>query len=63
MVNSIRSIEPKWGEKNIPPRPGRDLEFKQTQSGTMAEIVTNQDELDEWEKLFGDKVREIDTDL
>lgn len=53
MVNSIKSIEPKWGEKNIPPRP---MPFrKYVIAGTaMKEVVENKDEIDEWDKVFGE---------
>lgn len=52
MLNGIKSIDPKWGEQNIPPRPKVRKEFNETGIGYM-EKVTNQDELDEWDRLFG----------
>jgi hypothetical protein len=52
MINSIRSIEPKWGEKNMPPRPKEVKEYKDLGNGSMTQIVTNQEEIKEWDSFF-----------
>lgn len=58
MVKTIRSIEPKWGEANIPPRPREQLEIVSTdeQTATARTRVVNQNEIDEWDKIFKDQL-------
>lgn len=62
MVNAIKSIDPYWGEKNIPPKPQAILDhtFEKLEDGTTVsiEVVVNQEELDLWESLFGNKQRQ-----
>ncbi len=53
MVNSIKSIDPKWGSKNIPPRPSEKCELIEGRA-----VVVNSDELDEWDNLFSKKLLE-----
>ena len=56
MLNGIKSIDPKWGEKNIPPKPRPITERVEEYVGSMAiirERVENQREIEEWEALFG----------
>jgi hypothetical protein len=49
MLNGLKSIEPKWGEANIPPRPKKDWRYDDN-----ADVeVINQKELDEWDSYFG----------
>lgn len=56
MLNGIKSIDPKWGEKNIPPRPFETLSYiNDTSKNTSIATITNQKELDEWDSLFKDK--------
>lgn len=58
MVNSIKSIEPKWGEKNIPPRPDEKVD-EEIKGNTAILTVKNQEELDEWDRLFGNEGKEV----
>lgn len=52
MLNGIKSIDPLWGEKNIPPRPEPDRKMEVL--GEVAhETVANQEEIDNWDRLFG----------
>lgn len=56
MVNAIKSIDPLWGAKNIPPRPAEEwtTEFSNA-ANTVAKKIVNQNKLDLWDKLFADK--------
>lgn len=54
MLNSIKSIDPLYGDLNIPPRPKPTYSYKEIRPGTMKETITNQAELDEWDALFGE---------
>lgn len=56
IIGSIKAIEPKWGKDNIPPRPKPKHEYEAKPDGMMYEKTTNQDELDEWDRLFKDKL-------
>lgn len=54
MLNSIKSIDPKWGKDNIPPRPRPQIETTLSEEKQMGiQRVVNQEELDEWDKFFG----------
>lgn len=58
MLNSIKSIDPFWPPLNIPPRP-RLLEAYDEIPGDLTRLKArslNQDELDEWDKYFKDKM-------
>lgn len=57
MLNGIKSIDPFWRGKNVPPRPIEVLGYEATERGFGAKI-TNQTELDEWEKCFGKQLIE-----
>ena len=53
MVNTIKSIDPLWGDDNIPPRPTEVLDYVKTnKENTLLEVVLNQEELDEWDSFF-----------
>lgn len=52
MLNSIRSIEPKWGERNIPPKPKPRYEYIIINQQAVS-VMVNQEEINEWEKFFG----------
>jgi hypothetical protein len=59
MLNAIKSIDPKWGKNNVPPRPKEKLDYKQEDGkDTVHSYVINQDELDEWDKWFKNKLSE-----
>jgi hypothetical protein len=58
MLNAIRSIDPLWGPKNIPPRPEEQKEFQPGMEGKVVCRVTNADKLALWDRLFADKVAE-----
>lgn len=54
MINSIKSIDPKYGDKNIPPRPKLQVVFKY--EDTVARPVgSNVDEVDEYDAIFNTK--------
>lgn len=54
MLNSIKSIDPKWGANNIPPRPEEKWDFNPNKDGSaMEKILLNEEEIKEWESLFG----------
>ncbi len=56
MLNAIKSIDPMFGAKNIPSRPKAEYTYEPSDSGdlnTMTRIITNQEEIDEWDELFG----------
>lgn len=55
MVKSIKSIDPLWGEDNIPPRP--DMLPSITEPGK----ILNMKEIEEWDSLFGKKAYGIQT--
>ncbi len=62
MLNAIKSIDPMWGEKNIPPRPKLKEEWEdyfdeETQTLKVDKISDNQDELDEYDRVFGERKR------
>lgn len=55
MLNGMKGIDPKWGDKNIPPRPmpkfvydGLKIDYWMDGCETL-----NQEEVDEWDKYFG----------
>lgn len=52
MLNSIKSIDPKWGEKNIPPRP-KEIRATTIEDNVAKYVVENKDEIELWEKYFG----------
>jgi hypothetical protein len=58
MVNSIKSIDPKYGKYNIPPCPKEELGYKQGENGNMLSYVSNKSEIDEWHKCFGNQLAE-----
>lgn len=57
MLNAIKSIDPLWPPQNIPPRPKAtaDVEVKYGKAFTS---ISNQAELDLWDRLFGEKSRD-----
>ncbi len=58
MLNAIKSIEPYWGEDNIPPRPREVKRMVFNNKTKLAtDVVINQEELDEWDRIFGGKVK------
>jgi hypothetical protein len=52
MLNAIKGIDPKWGAKNIPPRPAEKKEYVDQGNNTVGYKVTNEDELQEWDGYF-----------
>lgn len=54
MLNSIKSIDPVYEPDNIPPKPKEKTDGKLV-NNIWVEHVTNQDEIDLWERLFGEK--------
>jgi hypothetical protein len=56
MLNAIKSIDPFYGEDNIPPRP-KELHEITSDGDGFSKIIVNQDELDLWDKLFKDKLK------
>ncbi len=55
MLNSIKSIDPRYEPDNIPPCPERKTVSKfNVEKNTYIETITNQDERDLWVKLFGE---------
>jgi hypothetical protein len=56
MLNSIKSIDPKWGNKNIPPRPEVRLETfgvsEKTGQMICADNKKDLKELKEWNEVF-----------
>jgi|GEM_PF-4150197 len=55
MLNAIKSIEPKWGERNIPPCPKATLEYVKYIDGRAITTYENQKEVDEWHKIFDER--------
>lgn len=60
MLNSIKSIDPKWGKDNIPPRPKlkERIDYEYDSQGKIYKAlltVTNKEELEEYNKIFGEK--------
>lgn len=55
MANGIKSIDPKWGKDNIPPRPQEQYDYSEPDGNTMKGKLLNKEELDEWDSLFGGK--------
>ncbi len=55
MLNSIKSIDPLWGEKNIPPRPKAVYMFNgaKVDYPMYDDKAENQEDIDEWDKYFG----------
>ncbi len=53
MLNSIKSIDPKWGSANIPPRPNTRTELNK-EIGKL--YITNQRDLDLWDYLYGNRL-------
>lgn len=54
MLNSIKSIDPMWGDKNIPPRPKEVKDY--VMEGEIAkEILLNKPELDVWDSIYSQK--------
>lgn len=64
MVNSINSIDPKWGNDNIPPKPKpiwRE-EFNQERGVYVVKGASNAEEINEWERCFGNKVTDFEVE-
>lgn len=59
MLNSIKSIDPKYGERNIPPKPS-PIYIGGTvgEDGIVHQKLANGEEIEEWIKLFGNKYLE-----
>jgi len=55
MLNTIKSIDPKWGESNIPPRPKPNATVEYLETGAV-DTIHNQEEIDLWNKIFGSKL-------
>lgn len=53
MLNSIKSIDPKWGKSNIPPRPKPRYIFDDE---TQNSVLINKKEINTWDYLYGDKI-------
>lgn len=58
MVNSIKSIDPMYGPKNIPKRPEEQYvigKWNEGRGNVITKTITNQAELDLWDKLFAEQ--------
>jgi len=59
MLNSIKSIDPKWGSRNIPPRPnvGKDTFGLNEETGQLICADREEDlkELEKWKELFEER--------
>ena len=55
MLNSIKSIDPLWGDANIPPRPHEATETVVVDGKAQVKVL-NQKELDLWDSLFKDRL-------
>ena len=56
MLNAIKSIDPMWGEDNIPPRPNhRTLSAE----GTDFKVYIDDSEGEEWDSYFKNKLEVI----
>jgi hypothetical protein len=53
MLNSIKSIDPKWGGANIPPRPVKLYDYSDPKDDVVGRKISNKDEIDLWDSLFG----------
>lgn len=53
MLNGMKSIDPYWGARNIPPCPASSFDYRVLPSGSMGQILTNKEEIGEWKKCFG----------
>jgi len=60
MLNSIKSVDPYWSEHNIPPKPKFPLDalFEDTETNR-EKIQKAEAENAEWEKFFGERVKQI----
>lgn len=66
MLNAIKSIDPKWGKANIPPRPEertRTLEKAGSKPTVYISETINKDEIDIWDALFGTRIEENEKNL
>lgn len=52
MLNAIKSIDPLWGDDNIPPQP-KEITSTSIVGNKALTTITNQNEIDLWFKLFG----------
>ena len=55
MLNAIKSIDPKWGKKNIPPCPSLKEEFNINildGKATKQIVASNEKEIELWKTLF-----------
>lgn len=52
MLNAIKSIDPSYGSKNIPPRPVEQY-ISSFIGGKAVQTLKNREEIEEWDKLFG----------
>lgn len=55
MLNSIKSIDPFWGDDNIPPRPPVKSTFSGINEQGNMELETDDSEQKEWDLIFGKK--------
>lgn len=59
MLNSIKSIDPRWEPNNIPPRPRENVDIIGTMGNVAKTQVTNQAEIDLWDQLYGGKEQSL----
>jgi hypothetical protein len=61
MLNSIKSIDPKWGEDNIPPRPEEILkcDYNNITDNTVKAKLLNKEEIEEWDSIFGNQKEDL----
>lgn len=55
MLNAIKSIDPKWGKDNIPPKPELEEVFKdELRDGTFYHILVSDNikEIELWESIY-----------
>lgn len=63
MLNAIKSIDPKWGAKNIPPIPKEEYGEGKLVDGVMQQKLINKKEIDLWYELFANEDQKRDKKL
>lgn len=58
MLNGIKSIDPKWGGKNIPPCPSEEIEIEEI-DGKYFQSVKNREEIKLWHELFEESYKPL----
>jgi len=58
MLNAIKSIDPKWGKDNVPPRPYLKERYRLDMvngKATKQLVETNEKEIELWDTLFDER--------